>query len=130
MISHPSSAELLEAVTRFLEERVAPQMKDRDAFLVRVAVNALATVRREGEQGAAAEAAQAARLASLLGHEGDFASLNHALCEAIRSGAIVDDDPALLAHLKATAIEQVRIDQPNYSGLKQALGPRASTGSA
>lgn len=128
MMSHPSSAELIDAVTRFLEERVAPQMKDRDAFLVRVAVNALATVKREGEQGAAAEAAQAARLSALLGHEGDFSSLNHELCAAIRSGALADDDAALLAHLRASAIEQVRIDQPNYSGLKQA-SPRPSTSS-
>ena len=121
MITHPSSAELLDAVTRFLEQQVAPQMKDRDAFLVRVAVNALATVKRESEQGAAMEAAAKVRLVELLGRDGDFTTLNHHLCEAIRSGDIADDDPAMLAHLKATAVDQVRIDQPNYSGLRQAL---------
>jgi hypothetical protein len=130
MITHPTSAELLDAVARFLEERALPQMQDRDAFLVRVAVNALATVKREGEAGAAMEAAAHARLVALLGHDGDFTALNHDLCEAIQTGAIPDDDPALLAHLRASAIDQIKIDQPNYSGLKQAKGPRASTGSA
>jgi len=122
MITHPTSGELLDAVTRFLEERVAPQLKDRDAFLVRVAVNALATVKREGEQGAALAEAQRRRLVALLGHTGDVDTLTRELATAIREGAIADDDPALLAHLKSAAIEQVQIDQPNYSGLKQALG--------
>jgi phosphohistidine phosphatase SixA len=129
MNSHPTSGELLDAVTRFLEERVAPQMKDRDAFLVRVAVNALATVKRQGEQGAAMEAGAQTRLAALLGHEGSVEALNHELCEAIRTGAIADDDAALLTHLKASTIAQVQVDQPNYSGLKAALGPRPSTSS-
>ncbi len=123
MTTHPSAGELLDAVTRFLEEKVAPHMKDRDAFLLRVAVNALATVKREGEQRAAMEDEARARLIALLGQDGPLEALNHALCEAIRSGALADDDPALLAHLRALAIAQVRIDQPNYSGLKAALGP-------
>jgi hypothetical protein len=122
MNTHPTSAELLDAVTRFLEERVAPQMKDRDAFLTRVAINALATVKRQGEQGGAMETAAEARLAALLGRQGTVEALTHNLCEAIRTGAIAADDAALLAHLKATTIDQVRIDQPNYSGLKTALG--------
>jgi hypothetical protein len=121
MITHPTSSELLDAVTRFLEDRIAPQVKDRDAFLVRVAINALATVHREGEQAAAMEAAALERLQRLLGRPDDLATLNHDLCKAIRTGEIADDDPALLAHLRAGAIDQIRIDQPNYSGLKQAL---------
>lgn len=129
MITHPTSGELLDAVTRFLEERIAPQVKDRDAFLVRVAINALATVKREGAQGAALEAEAEARLVALLGHQGSTADLNRELCAAIRSGQVADDDPALIAHLTQTAIAQVRIDQPNYSGLQAALGPRPSTDS-
>ena len=121
MISHPTSAELLDAVSRFLEQQVAPQMKDRDAFLVRVAVNALATVKREGGAGAAMETGASSRLVDLLGHDGCFTDLNRELCEAIRAGAIPDDSPELLAHLRASAIDQIGIDQPNYSGLKQAL---------
>ena len=121
MISHPTSSELLDAVSRFLETDVAPQMKDRDAFLLRVAINALATVKREAELGGLLEMQARAGMASLLGHDGEAAALETELCDAIRDGRIADDDPGLIAHLKATAMARIRIDQPNYSGLKAAL---------
>ena len=38
-----------------------------------------------------------------------------ALVAAIRSGAIAPDDPALVAHLKATALDTIAIDQPKYA---------------
>lgn len=122
MISHPTSAELMDSVIRFIEERVSPQLKDRDAFHARVAVNALAAIKREMAGGAAAEAAQVERLIALLGHDGDWSSLNSELCGKIREGEISPTDPALLAHLKASIIDQVRIDQPNYAGLKTLGG--------
>ncbi len=121
MIEQPNALELVDAVIGFIETRAAPQLKDRDVFLARVAVNALLTLRREIEHGAAAEAAATARLQDLMGEEGDFASLNTALCQAIREGTIDITAPALLAHMRASIIDQVQIDQPNYSGLKAAL---------
>ena len=66
MTTHPTAAELLEAVSGFIETRAAPQLTGRDAFLARVAVNALAVVKRELAQGPAADAAAAERLAALL----------------------------------------------------------------
>ena len=121
MISHPTSSELLDAVSRFLETDVAPQMKDRDAFLLRVAINALATVKREATLGGPLETRARAGMASLLSHDGEAAALEAELCDAIRDGRIADDDPALIAHLKAMAMARIRIDQPSYSGLKAAL---------
>ena len=118
MITHPTAPELIDSVIRFIEERAAPQLKDRDAFLCRVAVNALAAVKREIEQGPAAEAAAVERLCVLLGQDADFASLNAALCDGIQAGTIEPLDPAVLAHMKASIIDQVRIDQPQYSGLR------------
>lgn len=118
MIASPTSLELIDAVIGFIEQRAAPQLKDRDAFLARVAVNALAAVRREIELGPDAEAAALARLRDLLGHDGDFATLNAELCDRLASGELSVKDPQVLAHLKASIIDQVRIDQPNYSGLK------------
>jgi len=118
MISHPTASELIDSVIRFIEERAAPNLKDRDAFHARVAVNALAAVRREIEAGAAAEAAQTARLSALLGEDGDWNSLNTRLCDQIRVGALSPTDPGLLAHFRASIIDQVRIDQPGYAGLK------------
>ena len=122
MIASPTAPELIDAVIRFIEERAAPQLKDRDAFLAKVAVNALAAVRREIELGPQAEAAALERLRDLLGHDGDFAGLNAELCDRLASGELTLDDPRVLAHLKASIIDQVKIDQPNYSGLR-ALTP-------
>jgi len=121
VITSPTSLELIDAVIGFIEQRAAPQLKDRDAFLAHVAVNALAAVRREIELGPQAEAAATQRLRDLLGHEGDFSELNAELCDRLAAGELTLKDPAVLAHLKASIVDQVEIDQPNYSGLK-ALG--------
>jgi hypothetical protein len=118
MITSPTSLELIDAVIGFIEQRAAPQLKDRDAFLARVAVNALGAVRREIEFGPEAEAAATKRLRSLLGHDGDLATLNGELCDQLASGELTAKDPLVLAHLKASIIDQVKIDQPNYAGLK------------
>jgi hypothetical protein len=122
MITSPTALELIDAVIGFIEQRAAPQLKDRDAFLARVAVNALAAVRREIERGPDAEAAATERLRALLGHDGDFTALNTELCNRLASGELTAKDPQVLAHLKASIIDQVRIDQPNYAGLKALTG--------
>lgn len=118
MITSPNALELIDAVIGFIEERAAPQLKDRDVFLARVAVNALAAVRREIEFGPGAEAAATERLRGILSHDGDFTTLNAELCEKLASGELTAKDPRVLAHLKASIIDQVKIDQPNYAGLK------------
>jgi hypothetical protein len=118
MTTHPTADELLAAVARFIEERAAPKLEGRDAFLARVAVNALAAVRRELELGPDATARAAERLAALLGEDGDFDTLNGRLCERLAAGDLAADDPNVLAHLRASVVDQVRIDQPNYAGLR------------
>ena len=122
MITHPTATELLDGVIRFIEERAASQLKDRDAFMCRVAVNALNTVKREIEQGPAAEAAALERLRAIVGKDGDFETLNTALSEGIENGSIDATSPQVMAHLHASIIDQVRIDQPNYAGLKTLEG--------
>lgn len=122
MIVNPTATELIDAVIGFIENCAAPQLKDRDAFLARVAVNALAAVRREIELGPAAEAAATLRLKAILGRDGSFADLNEALTAGIQDGSIDAFRPDVAAHLKASIIDQVRIDQPNYSGLKALTG--------
>ena len=56
MIEHPRAEELVEAVARWIDS-VRPNLPPRDAFLARVAANALSVVKRELMQGPAAEAA-------------------------------------------------------------------------
>ena len=113
MITHPSAEELVAAVGRWIEE-VRPQLDERNAFLARVARNALALVGRELAQGAQAEAAAAQRLAGVLGHEGAYADLAHELCAALRRGELDAATPGLLEALKANALDQLAIDQPRY----------------
>lgn len=123
MISHPTAAELAEAITVFEAETAIPG-DARQAFLSRVADNARATLAREAEQGARLEAEAIARLGDLLGETGDYDTLNTKLCEALRTGAINPLAPALLSHLRATAIGQIAIDQPGYGGLAALLDGR------
>lgn len=120
MITHPTASELLDAVIGFIEQRAAPQLTGRDAFLARVAVNALGTVKRELQAGDEAEAQATERLRALLGRDGEFDVLNAVLTEQLRCGE-TPLSPEVLAHLKASVIDEVLIDQPNYSGLKALL---------
>lgn len=120
MITHPTAAELAQAVADFDAETATPG-DARHAFLTRVADNARAILAREAEQGAALEAEATGRLMDLLGQTGDFQTLNHQLCLALRSGRLSPLDARVLAHLKATAIGQIAIDQPTYGGLAALL---------
>lgn len=120
MISHPTTAELSEAIAAFEAEPAIPG-DSRHAFLARVADNARATLSREARLGARLEAGASRRLTALLGETGDFEALNAKLCAAIRTGRIDPQEPALLAHLRALAIDQIAIDQPGYGGLAALL---------
>lgn len=113
MITHPRTEELAESVRLWIEE-IRPTLDPRNAFLARVAANAMATIHRELTQGPAAEAAAAAGMAEVLGHDGDFAALNSELCERIRSGELTVESPGLLAALQVMARNQLAIDQPSY----------------
>ena len=122
----PSTAELVEAVKRFIDETASPQLSGHAAFHARVASNVLGTVMRELAQRPAAEAGERDRLAVLLEADPDATlnTLNQELCERIRSGTMDLSTAGLLEHLKTTTIAQLSVDQPNYSGLARALHPR------
>jgi hypothetical protein len=120
MITHPTAAELqagLDAV------EVLDASDPRGAFLARVADNARATLDREAVQGPAAEAAAVARLQQMLGRSGDFQALNAELCARLRDGRLAPLDAGVQAHLRASLIDQIAIDQPGYSGLAALGGP-------
>jgi hypothetical protein len=113
VITHPKTEELVRSVALWLEQ-IRPTLDPRNAFLARVAGNALATVERELTQGPAAEAEAVRLMAGLLGREGDFAGLNAELCAAIRQGRMTVKTPGLLAALQVMAKNQLAIDQPSY----------------
>ena len=120
MREEPRATDFLDAVATFLREEVMPQLTGRVAFHARVAANVLDIVRREVETGASAERREGERLAALLGDVGDPAALNAALCDAITQGRIATDDPALIAHLWATTLDTLAIDQPRYETYRRA----------
>ena len=113
MITHPRTEELAEAVAAWIDQ-IWPSLDPRNAFLARVAANALATVRRELTLGAAAEAAAVARMGEVLGRTGGYEALNGELCARIRAGELTVETPGLLLALRVMAADQLAIDQPSY----------------
>ncbi len=122
MHDQPSVAELVQAVKNFIDETASPNLSGHAAFHARVASNALATVLRDIEQRPRSEASERARLIALLSvsEEMSTTDMNAELSTRIRDRALTAETPGLLAHLKATTMDQVEIDQPRYSGLKTA----------
>jgi hypothetical protein len=113
LITHPRTEELVESVRLWIDE-IRPTLDPRNAFLARVAANAMATVYRELTEGPAAETAAVAGLAEVLGHDGTYAELNSELCARIRSGDFTVETPGLLTALTIMARDQIALDQPNY----------------
>ena len=120
-MDQPSIRELVTAVRDFLETKAMPELKGHTAFHARVAANALSIVARQLELYGHASEEETKRLAALLGHDGTLEDLNRELCTRIRIGEFTLQTPGLAAHLEATTRDKVAVDQPNYSGLKQAL---------
>ena len=105
---HPTSAELLDAVSMFLREDVMAATEGRLNFLARVAANAVDGVRREVLAGPAMERRHRERLAA-------FGVPDQAgLAAAIRSGEIAHDDPALLAAVRESVTDRLAVANPRY----------------
>lgn len=123
MYDAPSMKELVTAVKNFVDTTAMTGLTGHGAFHARVASNVLALILREMELRPQAEAAETERLRALLGPQAtEETDLNRLLCTAIREGRIDLATPGLLAHLKMTTIDQLRIDQPAYSGLRDPAG--------
>ncbi len=110
MIEGPRKEELLEATAAWLEDAAAPV----EGFHRKVAANALGIVSRELAQWPAAEAAAVARMRVIVGRDGDYATLNVVLAQALREGTVSAEDPAVFDHLRRTALDMLAIDQPRY----------------
>ena len=121
MREQPSAAELIDAVAEFITRDVAPTLTGRLAFHARVAANVLAIVKRELELGPAADRADTARLAALLGTEGEPGALTEELCRRIEAGEIAADDPALIEHLWASTLATLAVDQPGYATYRRIV---------
>jgi hypothetical protein len=122
VITHPRTEELVESVRLWIDQ-IRPGLDPRNAFLARVAANALAAVGRELTQGPAAEAQAVALMSGLLGEDGGYEALNAGLCARIRAGEMTVETPGLLPALHVMAKAQLAIDQPAYR--PEGAGPAA-----
>jgi hypothetical protein len=113
--SKPEAGILLDAAIDYLGRELLPTLAGHHRFQCRVAVNVLAQVKRELELAADQAEAERVRLVALLGQEGSRDALSRALARRIRSGSIDLDDPALLAHLRLSLVEALRINNPKWA---------------
>ena len=121
MQDQPTAADLVMAVREFIESVAMPSLKGHAAFHARVAANALAIVERELAIAPGANAAERARLETLLGRDGTLEDLNWALCDAIRAGRVDAATPGLREHLWETTLAKLAIDQPRYAAYRRAI---------
>lgn len=110
----PTAAELLSAVRTHLTDNVAPLLDGQPAFHLRVATNALAIIERTLVSGDAMDQAELRRLETLIGADGDLVGQNRRLEEKIRAGELDDQREAVLAHLRQTALDKLRLANPRY----------------
>jgi Domain of unknown function (DUF6285) len=115
----PAPTELTKAVADFLRNDIAPEISGHHAFKLRVAINMLDLVTRQLILEEGSDAAEAARLARLLGIEGSLIELNGVLAGRIAKGEVDLQTPGLAEHLWQTTMDKLAVDQPNYASYKR-----------
>lgn len=99
-LGEPSTFEMLEAVSRWIETEIKPNAQGRDRFMASVALNALGMLQRE-----------AARPANV--HD-------KALADDLLAGRKSLETLGLFAQLKVQSLAKLAADQPKYSALAKA----------
>ncbi len=124
----PRTDELTTSVRDFLRDEIMKATEGRTSFLARVAANSLDIVLRDAALGPESRRLEHESLKQVLGRDGDRAGLLQVLVEGLRDGSLALDHPGLAMHLRETVIRQVAIDQPVYSGYKNAMDFGTSQG--
>ncbi|MBV8924601.1 MAG: hypothetical protein JOZ74_04450 [Bradyrhizobium sp.] len=122
MQDEPTAVELTKAVADFLRNDIAPMISGHNAFKLRVAINALELVGRQLTLAEGGDAAEADRLAKLLGTPGSLLEQNRVLAQRVARGEFDLATPGLAQHLWQTTLAKLAVDQPNYSSYKRELG--------
>jgi Domain of unknown function (DUF6285) len=122
MQDEPTPIELTKAVADFLRNDIMPTITGHNAFKLRVGINALDLVTRQLTLEQGGDAAEAARLAKLLGMQGSLMELNRVLADKIAKGELDLQTPGLSEHLWQTTMGKLAVDQPNYASYKRELG--------
>jgi hypothetical protein len=121
MQDEPSPIELTKAVADFLRSDITPLISGHQAFMLRVAINALDLVVRQLTLEEGSDARELERLRALLGMDGSVTELNHALAMRIAKGEVDLATPGLAGHLWQTTMDKLAVDQPNYAAYKREL---------
>jgi hypothetical protein len=95
----------------------------RVKFEMRLATAALQLVRRAMELAPTTDAAEHERISALLMETGGLEQLNRRLCALICNGTLALSTPGVAAHLRATTLAKLAIDQPTYAAYRRALEP-------
>jgi hypothetical protein len=122
MQDEPTPIELTKAAADFLRNEITPMISGHNAFKLRVAINILDLVTRQLTLEGESDAAEAGRLARLLGREGSLMDLNRALADRIANSEVDLTTPGLKDHLWQTTLAKLAVDQPNYASYKRELG--------
>ena len=120
MQDKPDIKDLMLAVQTYLEQQALPQLSGHTGFHGRVAANVLGILHRQLTLAPGFEAAEKARLETLLGKTGTLEELNRLLCQLIAAGDMGLDNAALMQHLTKTTMGKLAIDQPKYAGYATA----------
>ena len=117
----PEPRQLVAAVATFLRSDLLPKLDGAVQFQMRVAINALDVVVRELSLAPEADIAEVDRLSSLLERAGSRDDLNRALADGLSDGTFDLETPGVRAHLWATTMAKLAVDQPNYASYKREL---------
>ena len=119
MLDQPTGADILDSVSRLLRDTLMPALPADLVFQARVAANAIDLVAREIRLAPGADQQAQSRLAALLSMTGSLDDLEAQLASRIRHGEMNLDTPGLFAHLLATAMSKVAVDQPSYQSYRE-----------
>jgi hypothetical protein len=122
MQDEPTPIELTKAAADFLRNEITPMISGHNSFKLRVAINILDLVTRQLTLEGKTDAAEATRLATLLGMDGSLMDQNRALADRIASGEVDLTTPGLKEHLWQTTLAKLAVDQPNYASYKRETG--------
>jgi hypothetical protein len=117
----PRADELLVSVRDFLRADVMGSTQGRTNFMARVAANSLDIVLRELSLSQECQQRELLRLQQLFASNDDLETLRWRLVNELRDESMSLDGSELQAHLRATVVNQIAIDQPRYSGFKAAI---------
>jgi hypothetical protein len=121
MQDEPGPTELTKAIADFLRQDIAPLVSGHNAFMLRVAINALDLVTRQLTLEARSDAAEEERLRRLLATQGSLFTLNRALADKIARGELDLQAAGLAEHLWQTTMEKLAVDQPTYTAYRREL---------